>query len=110
MSQDEELEELRKKRMLELKQQMNQEQQQIQIQQKIELQKQALLRRILSTEARQRMANLKIVKPEFAEQIELQLIQLAQTGRLSIPVTDEQLKELLARVQPKRRDIKIRRV
>lgn len=109
MSENEEIEALRKKRMLELQQRFAQEQQQAQMQQQIEIQKQALLRRILSSDARQRLTNLKMVKPEFAQQIELQLIQLAQSGRLSIPVTDDQLKEILARLQPQRRDIKIKR-
>ena len=109
MSEDEEIEALRKKRLLELQHRFAQEQQQAQIQQQVEIQKQALLRRILSTDARQRLTNIKMVKPEFAAQIELQLIQLAQTGRLKIPVADNQLKEILARLQSQRRDIKIRR-
>ncbi len=109
MSEDEKIEALRKKRLLELQRRLAQEQQQAQIQQQIEMQKQAVLRRILSPDARQRLTNLKMVKPEFAGQIELQLIQLAQTGRLPIPVTDAQLKEILARLQSQRRDIKIRR-
>jgi len=109
MSTDEELDALRERRMKQLQQRLTLEQQRAQTQQQIEIQKQTLLRRILSTEARQRLTNLKMVKPEFAEQIELQLIQLAQTGRLKIPVTDDQLKKLLAQLQPQRRDIKIRR-
>ncbi|MDH5449164.1 MAG: DNA-binding protein [Candidatus Bathyarchaeota archaeon] len=109
MSEDEEIEALRKKKLLELQQRLAQEQQRAQMQQQVEIQKQALLRRILSSEARQRLTNLKMVKPEFAGQIELQLIQLAQTGRLKIPVTDNQLKEILAQLQTQRRDIKIRR-
>lgn len=109
MSTDEELDALREKRMKQLQQRLTQEQQQAEMQQQIEIQKQTLLRRILSTEARQRLTNLKMVKPKFAEQIELQLIQLAQTGRLKIPVTDDQLKKLLVQLQSQRRDIKIRR-
>jgi len=109
MSTDEELDALRERRMKELQQRLTLEQQRAQTQQQIEIQKQTLLRRILSTEARQRLTNLKMVKPEFAEQVELQLIQLAQTGRLKIPVTDDQLKKLLAQLQSQRRDIKIRR-
>jgi len=109
MSTDEELDALRERRMKQLQQRLTLEQQRAQTQQQIEIQKQTVLRRILSTEARQRLTNLKMVKPEFAEQIELQLIQLAQTGRLKIPVTDDQLKKLLAQLQPQRRDIKIRR-
>ena len=109
MSEDEEIEAIRRKRMADLQRRLSQEQQRAQVEQQVELQKQALLRRILNSDARQRLTNLKIVKPEFAEQIELQLIQLAQTGRLKIPITDQQLKEILAKLQSQRRDIKIRR-
>lgn len=109
MSEDEEIEALRKRRMSDLQRRLTQEQQKAQMQQQIESQKQTILRRILSSDARQRLTNLKMVKPEFAEQIELQLIQLTQARQLKIPVTDGQLKEILARLQTQRRDIKIRR-
>jgi len=107
---EEELEELRKRRMLEIQRRLAQEQQQIQAEQQVEMQKQAILRRVLTSDARQRLTNLKMVKPQFAEQLELQLIQLAQQNRISIPMTDEQLKELLKKLQSQRREIKIRRV
>ena len=106
---EEELEELRKRRLLELRQRLAQEQQQIEMQRQVEMQKQAVLRRILTGEARQRLTNLKMVKPEFTEQIELQLIQLAQQGKVNIPITDEQLKEILVKLQSRQREIKIRR-
>lgn len=109
MSEDEKLDALRKRRMLELQQRLAREQQRSQVEQQVEMQKQALLRRMLSSSARQRLTNLKMVKPEFAQQIELQLIQLAQAGRLKTPVKDSQLKEILAQLQSNRRDIKIRR-
>ena len=86
------------------------EQKQAQARQQLESQKQALLRRILTPEARSRLTNLKMVKPEFTEQLELQLIQLAQQGRIAIPLTDQQLKELLIKLQSGRRDYKIRRL
>jgi len=107
---EEEIEELQRRRMLELRRRLAEEQQRIQMQQQIETQKQALLRRILTPEARRRLTNLKMVRPEFAEQLELQLIQLAQQGKINIPVTDEQLKEILVRIQSGRRNFKIRRV
>ncbi len=107
---EEELDALRKRRMLELQQRMVEEQREVQAQQQLESQKQALLRRILTPEARSRLTNLNIVKPEFTQQLELQLIQLAQQGRINIPITDEQLKELLVRLQSGKRDYKIRRV
>lgn len=110
MSEEEELEALKQRRLLELQKRLSQERQQIQAQQQFEAQKEALLRRILTTDARQRLTNLKMVKPDFAEQLELQLIQLAQQGRIELPINDEQLKEILVRLQSARRDIKIRRV
>jgi len=107
---EEEIEELRRRKLLELRRRLTEEQQRIQVQEQIEIQKQALLRRILTPDARRRLTNLKMVKPEFAEQLELQLIQLAQQGKINIPVTDEQLKEILVRIQSGRREFKIRRV
>lgn len=113
MSEDEgeegELGGLRRRRMLELQQRLAQEQQKAQAQQQIEMQKQAILRRILTPKARQRLNNLKMVKPEFANALEIQLIQLAQAGKVKIPITDEQVKEILVRLQGQRRDIKITR-
>ena len=93
-----------------MQQRMVEEQKEAQVQQQLEGQKQALLRRILTPEARRRLTNLNMVKPEFTQQLELQLIQLAQAGRINLPITDEQLKELLVRLQSGKRDYKIRRV
>ncbi len=107
---DEELEELRQKRLLALQRKLAEEQQKAQMEQQLEMQKQAILKSILTPEARQRLANLKLVKPEFTAQLELQLIQLAQLGKLPIPLTDEQLKQILIQLQTKKREIKIRRL
>jgi programmed cell death protein 5 len=81
-----------------------------QAEQQIDAQKQALLKQILSTEARQRLNNLKMIKPEFTEQIELQLIQMAQTGKLPIPLSDAQLKQILVQLQSRKRETKITRI
>jgi programmed cell death protein 5 len=107
---DEELEELRKRKLLELQRQMAEEQKRAQMQQQLELEKQAILRSILTPEARQRLTNLKMVKPEFTSQLELQLIQLAQQGKLPIPLKDEHLKQILVELQTRRRETKIRRI
>ncbi|MEM3040955.1 MAG: DNA-binding protein [Nitrososphaerota archaeon] len=109
MSEDE-LEELRRRRLLEMQQRMSREQQETEDQKRLEAQKQALMRRILTPEARQRLTNLKMVKPEFASQLELQLIQIAQQGRVSLPIDDGQLKEILRRLQVDRKEIRIRRM
>lgn len=106
---EEELEELRRRRLLALQRKLAEEQQKAQMEQQLEMQKQAILKNILTPEARQRLANLKLVKPEFTAQLELQLIQLAQLGKLPTPLTDEQLKQILIQLQTRKREIKIRR-
>ena len=110
VSYNDEIEEIRKRRALELRRQLSEAQERAEVQQEVELQKRTLLRKILSTEARQRLNRLKMVKPEFAAQLELQLIQTAQSGRINIPVTDEQLKTILSQLQNSKREMKIRRM
>ena len=107
---DEELEEIRRRKLLALQQRMSDEQRQAQAEQQLEAQKQELLRQILSPEARQRLTNLKMVKPEFTEQLELQLIQLAQADKLPIPLSDAKLKQILIQLQSRKRETKIRRI
>jgi len=106
---EDELEELRRRKLLALQQKFAEEQRQAQMEQQLELQKQTLLRKILTPEARQRLANLKMVRPEFTDQLELQLIQLAQQGKLPIPLADVQLKQILVQLQSQKRETKIRR-
>jgi programmed cell death protein 5 len=107
---DEELEEIRRRKLLAMQQRTGDEQKKSQAERQLEAQKQALLRQILSPEARQRLTNLKMIKPEFTEQLELQLIQLAQTGKLPIPLPDAQLKQILIQLQSRKRETKIRRI
>ncbi|MFQ6076406.1 MAG: DNA-binding protein [Candidatus Bathyarchaeia archaeon] len=108
MSSDEELEEIRRRRMIELRRQLADEQRKAELQQQVELQKQALLRRILTTTARQRLNRIKMVRPQFADQLELQLIQLAQTGNIRLPITDDQLKTILMRLHTGKREVRFR--
>ena len=107
---DEELDQIRKRKLLSMQNRMNDEQRQAQAEQQMEAQKQALLGKILAPEARQRLNNLKMVKREFAEQIEMQLIEMAQTGKLPIPLSDAQLKQILVQLQSRKRETKIRRI
>ncbi|MFB3888644.1 MAG: DNA-binding protein [Candidatus Bathyarchaeia archaeon] len=107
---DEELDAIRRRKLSALKQRASDEQKQAQAEQDLEAQKQALLRQILSPEARQRLTNLKMVKPEFTENLELQLIQLAQTGKIPTPLSDTQLKQILLQLQSRKRETKITRI
>ena len=106
---DQELDAIRRKKLLAMQQKNADEQKQSQSEQ-FEAQKQALLKQILSPEARQRLTNLKMIKPDFTEQLELQLIQLAQSDKLPIPLSDAQLKQILLQLQTRKREITIRRV
>ena len=69
-------------------------------QQRAEAQKKAVLRRSLEPEARERLNALNMAKPEFAEQVERQIVALAQSGRLEGKIDDEQMKQLLRKLQP----------
>jgi len=105
---EEELEEIRRRRMLELQRQIAEAQRQEEIRREMEAQKQAALRQILTPEARERLANLKMVRPAFAEQLEAQLIQLAQSGRVKLPITDDMLKRILLQLQGSRRETRVK--
>jgi len=107
---EEELEQLRRRRLAELQRAAAEDEQRAEVQQQVESQKQAILKRILTMEARQRLTNIRMVRPDFAAQLELQLIQLAQTGRVKLPISDAQLKDALVRLQSQKKDIKIKRI
>ena len=110
MSNPDDIEALKEKRLAEMQRRAAEEDRAEGMKQEAEAQKQNVLRVILSPEARSRINNLKIVRPDFADQLELQLIQLAQQGRLPVPLTDEYLKKILAGMQDKKRDIRITRI
>ncbi len=104
---DDELEEIRQRKRAALREQALEDQAREQQIAEAQAQKEAILRQILTPEARSRLTNVRMVKPQLAEQIEVQLIQLASAGRLRSRVTDEQLKSLLQQMQEKERDTKI---
>jgi len=110
MSSDRELEEIRRRRLMELRRELAEEQNRAVDEEQLEMQKEKALRVILTPEARQRLSRIKMVRREFAEELELVLIQSAQTGKIRIPLDDEQLKRVLSQLQSSRREIKIKRV
>ena len=104
------IEAIRKKKLRDLQQQAFSQEDLEETQQKeYEDQKKLILRTILTDDARERLGRIKAARPEMAENIENQLIMLAQSGRLKNKINDEQLRELLSKLLPKKRDITIRR-
>ena len=104
------LDDIRKKKLAELQkglaEQNIQEEQAVQI----DAAKRSILMGVLTPEARNRLANIKLARPEFAAQIENLLIQLAQSGQLAQKIDDKQLKEILLKIQKKKRDITIKKI
>jgi len=62
---------------------------------KLEEMKKVVMKKILTKEAIERLGRIKLVKSELANQLELYLMQLYQTGKIKGVVTDEQLKYIL---------------
>ena len=88
---DEELETIRQRKMQELQRQIEEERKR----QELAAQRRAVLRAILTPEARERLDNLRVVRPELVDALEQQLITLAQSGKVRVPITDEDLKRIL---------------
>ena len=69
-----------------------------------------VMRMVLTSEARQRLANVRMVKPQLAQTIEDYIFQLASQGKIKRAIGDDELKEMLGSLQEKKRDFTIRRI
>jgi programmed cell death protein 5 len=113
---DERLEKLRQEKMEQLREQQQgggqggaSEEAQQAAQERADAQKQALLKQHLTDGARQRLNAVQMSKPEFAEQVEQQIVALAQSGRIQDRIDEAQMKELLKELKPDSNDFNIRR-
>ncbi|MDD1657425.1 MAG: DNA-binding protein [Methanomicrobiales archaeon] len=109
---DDELAELRRRKMAEFQRQTVDQQvmeDELRRQRETDAQIHLVLLQILEPEARERLNNIRLTKPEFARAIEQQLVLLAQSGRLKQKITDAQLKELLRQIIPAKKEFNIRR-
>jgi len=110
MAGEEELEEIRRRKYEQMVQAQAGTAEEEGRRQEIEEAKKSIIRQILTPEARERLSNIRMAKPEFAELLENQLIGLAQSGRIKSMLNDAQLKEILRQIMPKKREITIRRI
>ncbi len=106
---DPELEEIRRRKLMQLQQQQDMAAEQQRQAEVIEAQRQTVLRGALTPEARERLGRLKIAYPDIAMQVEDRIIMLAQSGRLNTVIDDPTLKDILARIAPSKREITIKR-
>ena len=82
---------------------MNGEPEEMQKLQQIEAMKKTILKKVLTKEATERLGRIKLVKPEIANQLELYLVQLYQSGKIGNMITDEQLKTILEQIATKQK-------
>ncbi|MCL4329252.1 MAG: DNA-binding protein [Candidatus Thermoplasmatota archaeon] len=71
--------------------------------------RQQILRQILTPEARERLSRVRLVKPQLAENVESQLIQLASAGRVGRQITDQDVRDILDKLNPGKKEVKIER-
>ncbi len=72
-------------------------------------QKELILKQILSSDARLRLNNVRLVKPDLANLVENYLINMASQGKFNSQISDDQLKQILMSMQQPKRDFKINR-
>jgi programmed cell death protein 5 len=108
---DEELERLREQKKEQLKEQAQQQDSEAMEEQRqqAEAQKKAILRQHLTDGARKRLNTVKMSKPQVGEQVEQQVVALAQSGRLRDRIDEDQMKELLREITPESKSYDIKR-
>lgn len=110
---DDRLEELREKKLEQLQEQQGGEgagEDAMEAQrEQAEAQKKALLRQHLTDGARKRLNTVKMSREQFGEQVEQQLVALAQSGRLQEKIDEEKMKALLKEMKPDSKSFNISR-
>ncbi len=109
----EDIEEIRKKKLMELQkrylEQQREQEEAMKKEMELEAQLDAIMRRVLTPEARERLGRVKLVKPELARQVQLVLVQLYQAGQITEPIDDAKLKRILAQIDERtRREYRIK--
>ncbi|MEF8937053.1 DNA-binding protein [Halobacteriaceae bacterium SHR40] len=108
---EDELERIReqKKKQLQEQQGEGQEEAMEAQRQEAEAQKKAVLRQNLTDGARKRLNTVKMSKPQVGEQVEQQVLALAQSGRLGGKIDEDQMKEILKELTPDSKSFDIKR-
>ncbi|HEY4699023.1 MAG TPA: DNA-binding protein [Nitrososphaerales archaeon] len=70
--------------------------------------REGIIRMIFTSEARERLTNVRLVKPDVAQVVEDNVIRLVSAGKVKPPVSDEDVKRLLMSFQQPKREFKIK--
>jgi len=76
----------------------------------LKAQKEMMLKQVLSSEARLRLNNVRMVKSDLADLVENYILNLSVQGNISGQISDDQLKQILSSAQQPKRDFKLNRV
>ena len=76
----------------------------------LKAQKEIMLKQVLSADARLRLNNVRMVKPDLADLVENYILNLNVQGKISGQISDDQLKQILLSAQQPKRDFKFNRV
>jgi len=106
---DDRLDELREKKMEQLKEQEQGGEAAEAQREAAEAQRKAILRQYLTDGARKRLNSVKMSKPDFGEKVERQIVAIAQSGRVQGKIDEDQMRELLKELKPDETEYNIRR-
>ena len=76
----------------------------------LKAQKEMMLKQVLAADARLRLNNVRMVKPDLADLVENYILNLTAQGKISGQISDDQLKQILLSAQQPKRDFKFNRV
>ena len=76
----------------------------------LKAQKEIMLKKVLTADARLRLNNIRMVKPDLADLVENYILNVTAQGKISGQISDDQLKQILLSAQQPKRDFKFNRV